>query len=133
MLFRLLFIFIIIPFIELALLIKVGTLIGTIETLMIIILTGLIGAFMVRAAGIQCIFRIKDNFRSGLFPTDDLFSGLLILFSGAFLVTPGFITDAVGFILLFGPSREIIKKYLIKYLKSKFEKRDFNYYIDKNM
>ncbi len=126
MVLRLFILFTIIPFIELALLIKIGSIIGTIETLFIIIVTGLIGAFMVRAAGVQCIFRIRENLNSGIFPTDDLFSGLLILFSGAFLVTPGLLTDAVGFILLFSPTREIIKQYLMKYLKSKFEEGDFN-------
>jgi UPF0716 protein FxsA len=126
MIFRLFLLFTIIPFIELALLIKIGSIIGIIETLIIIILTGLIGAIMVRAAGVQCVFRIRENLQSGMFPADDLFSGLLILISGAFLVTPGLLTDAAGFILLFSPTREIIKQYLMRYLKSKFDEGNLN-------
>jgi UPF0716 protein FxsA len=130
MFFKLFLLFTIIPFVEIALLIKIGTVIGTAETIMIIIITGLVGALMVRAAGIQCLFRIQENLRSGIVPTDELFTGLLILVSGAFLVTPGLITDAVGFVLLFPPTREIIKSYLKRYIKSKIEQKSFNSNID---
>lgn len=130
MFFKLFLLFTIIPFVELALLIKIGTVIGTVETIMIIVITGLVGALMVRAAGIQCLFRIQENLRSGIVPTDELFTGLLILVSGAFLVTPGLITDAVGFVLLFPPTREIIKSYLKRYIKSKIEQKSFNSNID---
>jgi len=130
MFFKLFLLFTIIPFVEIALLIKIGTVIGTVETIMIIVITGLVGALMVRAAGIQCLFRIQENLRSGIVPTDELFTGLLILVSGAFLVTPGLITDAVGFVLLFPPTREIIKSYLKRYIKSKIEQKSFNSNID---
>ena len=130
MFFKLFLLFTIIPFVELALLIKIGTVIGTFETIMIIIITGLVGALMVRAAGIQCLFRIQENLRSGIIPTDELFTGLLILVSGAFLVTPGLITDAVGFVFLFPPTREIVKSYLKKYIKSKIEQKNFDSHID---
>jgi UPF0716 protein FxsA len=130
MFFKLFLLFTIIPSVEIALLIKIGTVIGTAETIMIIIITGLVGALMVRAAGIQCLFRIQENLRSGIVPTDELFTGLLILVSGAFLVTPGLITDAVGFVLLFPPTREIIKSYLKRYIKSKIEQKSFNSNID---
>lgn len=130
MFFKLFLLFTIIPFVELALLIKIGTVIGTVETIMIIVITGLVGALMVRAAGIQCLFRIQENLRSGIVPTDELFTGLLILVSGAFLVTPGLITDVVGFVLLFPPTREIIKSYLKRYIKSKIEQKSFNSNID---
>lgn len=121
MLFKLFLLFTVIPFIELALLIKIGTMIGLFETILIIVITGMAGALMVRSAGIECLFRIQKNMDSGIIPTDDLFSGLLILVAGAFLLTPGLITDAAGFVLLIPASRELVKKFLKKYVKLKVD------------
>ena len=122
MFFKLFILFTVIPFIELALLIKIGTISGTLNTIILILVTGVIGALMVRAAGIQCLFRIQNNMQSGVFPADELFNGVLILISGALLITPGLITDVVGFLLLFPPSREIIKTSLKRYIKSKLDR-----------
>ena len=126
MLFKLFLLFTVIPFIELALLIKIGTMIGLFETILIIVITGMAGALMVRSAGIECLFRIQKNMDSGIIPTDDLFSGLLILVAGAFLLTPGLITDAAGFVLLIPVSRELVKKFLKKYAKLKVEQTRLN-------
>jgi len=126
MLFKLFLLFTVIPFIELALLIKIGTIIGLFETILIIVITGMAGALMVRSAGIECLFRIQKNMDSGIIPTDDLFSGLLILVAGAFLLTPGLITDAAGFVLLIPVSRELVKKFLKKYVKLKVEQTRLN-------
>lgn len=128
MFLKLLLLFTVIPFIELALLIKIGTLIGVTETIMLIIITGITGAIMVRAAGINCLFRIQQNMQSGIVPTDELFNGALILIAGAFLITPGLITDGAGFLLLIAPAREIIKKWLKKYLRKKFDHTEFQIY-----
>ena len=121
MIFKLFLLFTLVPFIELALLLKIGTMIGAFETIMIIIITGMAGALMVRSAGIDCLFRIQKNMNSGILPADELFSGLLILVAGAFLLTPGLLTDASGFILLIPATREIIKKYLKRYVKLKVD------------
>jgi len=126
MLFKLFLLFTVVPFIELALLIKIGTMIGLFETILIIVITGMAGALMVRSAGIECLFRIQKNMDSGIIPTDDLFSGLLILVAGAFLLTPGLITDAAGFILLIPASRELVKKFLKKYVKLKVDQIRLN-------
>jgi len=126
MLFKLFLLFTVIPFIELALLIKIGTMIGLFETILIIVITGMAGALMVRSAGIECLFRIQKNMDSGIIPTDDLFSGLLILVAGAFLLTPGLITDAAGFVLLMPVSRELVKKFLKKYVKLKVDQTRLN-------
>lgn len=126
MLFKLFLLFTVIPFIELALLIKIGTMIGLFETILIIVITGMAGALMVRSAGIECLFRIQKNMDSGIIPTDDLLSGLLILVAGAFLLTPGLITDAAGFVLLIPASRELVKKFLKKYVKLKVDQTRLN-------
>jgi len=127
MLFKLFLLFTIVPFVELALLIKIGSMIGVFETILIIVITGMAGALMVRSAGIECLFRIQKNMESGVIPTDDLFSGLLILVAGAFLLTPGLITDAAGFILLIPVTRELVKKFLKKYVKLKIEQSELNH------
>jgi len=129
MLFKLFLLFTVIPFIELALLIKIGTMIGLFETILIIVITGMAGALMVRSAGIECLFRIQKNMDSGIIPTDDLLSGLLILVAGAFLLTPGLITDAAGFVLLIPASRELVKKFLKKYVKLKVDQVRLNQHI----
>ncbi len=127
MLFKLFLLFTVIPFIELALLIKIGTMIGIFETILIIVITGMAGALMVRSAGIECLFRIKKNMDSGIIPTDDLFLGLLILMAGAFLLTPGLITDAAGFILLIPATREFVKNCLKKYVRMKLDQARLNH------
>ncbi len=126
MFFKLFLLFTIVPCVELALLIKVGSLVGVTETIMLIIITGVIGALMVRAAGVQCLFRIQQNLHAGRIPTDELFTGVLILVAGAFLITPGLLTDAAGFALLFPPAREVLKRRLIKYFKSRMDRGDFS-------
>jgi len=128
MFLKLFLLFTIIPFAEVILLIKLGTIIGSIYTIMLIISTGIIGAFMVRMAGLQCLFRIQNNLSSGILPADELFSGVLILLAGAFLITPGLITDTLGFCLVFQPTREIIKKYLKSYFKSRIDQNNHNNY-----
>jgi UPF0716 protein FxsA len=130
MFIKLLLLFTVVPFVELILLIKIGTVIGTFDTVMLIIITGVIGAVMVRSAGVQCLFRIQSSLNSGVVPTEELFTGVLILISGAFLLTPGLITDAAGFVLLFPPARETIKGFLIKYIKSRIDQRKSGSHID---
>ncbi len=130
MFIKILLLFTVVPFVELALLIKIGTVIGTIDTVLIIIITGITGALMVRSAGIQCVFRIQASLASGKVPADELFTGVLILVSGAFLLTPGLITDAFGFVLLFPPAREIIKEFLKKKIKSRIEQKNPSFHIN---
>ncbi len=126
MFFKLFLLFTIIPFVELMLLIKIGTMIGMLDTILLIIITGVIGAMMVRAAGIQCLFRIQAHLQKGTFPADELFNGLLILVSGALLITPGLLTDAVGFVLLIPYTRDVIKVWLKRYVKAKIDSGDIN-------
>jgi len=126
MVIKLFLLFTIIPFIELALLIEIGKIIGTIETVLVIIITGVAGAVMVRQAGIQCVFRIQKNLNEGVIPTDELFTGILILVSGAFLITPGFLTDSTGFLLLFPPTRNIVKIWLKKIIQNKINRGGCN-------
>ena len=116
---KLLLLFIIVPLMELALLIKLGSLIGVLDTILLIIFTGAAVAILVRTAGIQCLFTVRQQLQSGVFPADELCNGLLILIAGALLITPGLLTDIAGFALLVPPVRAVIKTRLRAYLEKK--------------
>lgn len=116
---KLFLLFTVVPLVELALLIKLGSHIGVLDTILLIIFTGAAGAILVRAAGIQCLFTVRQQLHDGIFPADELCSGLLILIAGALLITPGLLTDAAGFALLVPPVRSVIKTRLRAYLEKK--------------
>lgn len=119
MMAKLLLLFIVVPMVELALLIKLGSLIGVLDTILLIVFTGAAGAILVRTAGIQCLFTVRQQLQSGMFPADELCNGLLILIAGALLITPGLLTDATGFALLVPAVRSVIKTRLRAYLERK--------------
>ena len=116
---KLLLLFIVVPMVELALLIKLGSLIGVLDTILLIVFTGAVGAILVRTAGIQCLFTVRQQLQSGIFPADELCNGLLILIAGALLITPGLLTDITGFALLVPAVRSVIKTRLRAYLERK--------------
>lgn len=105
--------FTIIPAIELALLITIGARIGVGYTIGIIILTGITGAFLAKWEGLLTLRKIQEDLSQGKMPADRLFDGILILCSGLLLLTPGFLTDGLGFLGLIPYTRDLIK-YLIK-------------------
>jgi len=111
--------FTVIPLVELALLIKLGTLIGVLDTLLLIVFTGAAGAILARTAGIQCLFTVRRQLQSGMFPADELLSGLLILIAGAFLIAPGLLTDCAGLALLVPAVRNVVRTKLRAYLEKK--------------
>jgi UPF0716 protein FxsA len=116
MFFKLFLIFAIVPVIELSVLIYVGSYIGTLNTIAIILLTAVVGAYMVRTEGTGVLYRIQRDLSEGAFPAEELINGALILIAGALLLTPGFFTDLAGFLMVFPATREMIKPPLKKYL-----------------
>tara|TARA_B100000315_G_C14584845_1_gene592410 strand:+ start:1795 stop:2199 length:405 start_codon:yes stop_codon:yes gene_type:complete len=114
MFFYLLILFTVIPVIELAFLIKIGQNIGLNNTISIVIITGITGAYLARSQGFKAIRRIESQVNQGNLPADELFNGVIILCSGLLLLTPGFITDSLGFLGLIPASRNFFKKILKK-------------------
>ncbi|MEM9708365.1 MAG: FxsA family protein [Pseudomonadota bacterium] len=104
--------FLAVPLIEIGLFIQIGGLIGLWPTLAIVVLTAFIGTFLVRSQGIQAIGNLKGSLEQLRDPTEALAHGAMILFSGALLLTPGFFTDAVGFLLLLPPFRQGVIRYV---------------------
>lgn len=101
-------IFVAVPIIEIALFIQVGGFIGLFPTLAIVILTALLGTYLVRQQGALALSQLRNSFNELQDPSEPLAHGAMILFSGALLLTPGFFTDAVGFLLLIPRVREIL-------------------------
>lgn len=109
MLLYLILLFTIIPAVELAILIKVGTIIGVTNTMLLIIFTGVLGAALARYQGFTVLNSIQNELNRGIMPSHQLIDGLMILVGGIVLLTPGFVTDALGFTLLIPWTRSLIK------------------------
>ncbi len=109
---RLLSLFILLPAVELALLIELGGRIGTLQTFALILATGAIGAALARREGIGVLGRMRREFSEGRLPATSLIDAVLILIAGALLITPGVITDLVGFALLTPVLRSRVQAWL---------------------
>ncbi len=112
MLLKLFLAFTLVPVIELYLLIKVGAVIGSFNTVLIVIITGFAGASLARMQGLQTMTRVQSSLQQGIMPAEDLIDALIIFVAGIVLLTPGFITDAAGLFLLFPASRYHFKRWL---------------------
>ena len=110
----LLLLFTVVPAVELAILIEVGTHIGAGNTILLIIVTGILGASLARYQGFVVLNQIQQNLNKGNMPSEQLMDGLMILVGGIVLLTPGFITDTIGFLLMIPLSRTLIKLWVKK-------------------
>lgn len=124
---KLLILFVIVPVTELYILIEVGKRIGSLATISIIIFTGILGAYLVKNQGFMILKKIQNDLNDGIMPGDSLIQGAIILAGGILLLTPGFVTDIAGFIFLIPVSRNVVKKYLLKWLKGKIKEGNFYY------
>ncbi len=109
-----LIIFVCIPLIEVTAFAYVGDEIGVINTLLFCLLTAAIGGFLVRHQGISTLIKAQGHLRSGQLPLNEIFEGFCLVIAGALLLTPGFVTDGVGFSLLIPPVRDLLKYFLGK-------------------
>lgn len=121
MLGRLLLLFLLTPAVELGLLIQVDRLIGFGPTIGLIIATGLAGSYLARREGVNTWRRLNERLNTGDLPGKELVDGVIILIAGALLVTPGVLTDVVGFMGLLPPTRALIRKVLMRRFKSKMQ------------
>jgi len=108
-----------VPIGEIALLIKVGKIIGFWETLAAVILTALIGTQLLRQQGLATLRKAQASLDENRFPVDEVFDGLCLLVAGALLLTPGFITDAFGLALFLPPFRAVIRTGLVRALSAR--------------
>ncbi|HZD60176.1 MAG TPA: FxsA family protein [Anaerolineae bacterium] len=121
MLLWILLIFILVPLIEVAIFIGAGHTIGVLQTIVLILISGIIGAFLVRTQGAQVIYNIKRSVEQGLLPSNELIDGLFVLIGGALLLTPGFFTDLIGLVMLLPPTRRVLREFGKEYLRRRFK------------
>ena len=120
MLIRLAMLFILLPLVELALLLYINKLFASLmATLALVILTGVVGAWLARREGLNCYRRVQQQVAQGQLPADSLLDGLMILIAGALLVTPGIITDTVGFALLVPRIRRTVRRRIVERIKAR--------------
>jgi len=124
---RLLLLFTLIPLTELYLLIKIGSLIGALPTVLIVIGTGILGAYLARQQGFQVWSRIQREMEMGGFPAEEMLDGLLIFAAGIVLVTPGVLTDITGLLILFPFTRGYIRNWIKGRLQRMMDRGNFSF------
>lgn len=116
---RLLLIFILVPLVELALLTQLYERMGLLSTVLAVVMTGVIGVQLARAQGLRAWRAIHMQMAKGATPSREILNGVMILIAGAFLITPGVLTDAVGFLLLVPAFRNWIGVRAFRWFKLK--------------
>ncbi len=114
--FRLILLFTLLPLLELSLLLRIGEWLGTWPTVWLVIVTGVIGAWLARREGVRTWGKVRAETVAGRLPGQELLHALLVFVAGVVLVTPGVLTDAAGLLLLFRPTREIVARRIRKRL-----------------
>ncbi|WP_028783434.1 FxsA family protein [Thalassobacillus devorans] len=127
--FRWLLLFIlVVPALEIGLLVWTGNIIGPLWVVLLIILTGVLGAWLAKQQGLETIYNFRQSMANGRVPQDALLDGACILVGGAVLLTPGFITDAIGFLLLLPPTRAPIKRLIRKLIRRMMDRGTITIY-----
>ena len=110
----LIFIFIVVPLAELYVIFKVGEAIGVPLTILLLAVDSLIGSLLLRSQGRAVWRRFSETMAAGRMPHREVLDGVMVIFGGAFLITPGFITDVIGLFLLLPPTRAIARRVLVR-------------------
>ncbi len=126
MLLGLFFLFTLVPLLELYLLIRLGAYIGALDTIAIVIGTGVAGGLLAKSQGLAVLGRMRAELNQGRLPAESLFDGLLILIAGAMLITPGLLTDGLGLLLLIPWSRQAFKSWLKKKIQEKISEGEIH-------
>lgn len=112
MLLRLFMIFTLIPIVELYLLMKVSEHVGGLNAILLVIVTGFLGAYFARLQGAQTMLRVRASLHQGVMPAEEMLDALLIFIAGIVLITPGLLTDLAGLLILFPGTRFRFKRFL---------------------
>lgn len=115
---HLLLILIVIPLMELTLLIKAGQYLGSGTTILLVVLTGILGASLAKYQGLKVLWEFRHSISQGIMPGNKLLEGLLVLLGGILLLTPGFVTDTIGFLFLLPTSRKFFAALGLKWIES---------------
>jgi UPF0716 protein FxsA len=115
--------FIVLPLAELYVILKVGDAIGVPWTILLLAADSILGAMLLRSQGRAVWRRFNEALATGRMPHREVQDGVLVIFGGAFLITPGFITDAIGLLLLLPPTRAVIRRLGMRRLRHRMELR----------
>jgi UPF0716 protein FxsA len=115
--------FIVVPLAELYVILKVGDAIGVVWTILLLAADSLLGSVLLRSQGRTVWRRFNEALAAGRLPHREVVDGVLVIFGGAFLITPGFLTDIVGLTLLLPPSRAVARRMLMRRLGRRPEVR----------
>ena len=115
--------FIGVPLIEIAVFVEVGAALGLWPTLGLVVLTAVLGTWQLRAQGLATLLSARNQVERGALPTRELFDGACLLVAGALLLTPGFVTDGVGFFLFLRPVRDILLGLLARHVQARAQNR----------
>jgi UPF0716 protein FxsA len=107
--------FIVVPLVELYLIIQVGSMIGALWTVLLVLLTAVIGVQLLRIQGFNTLNRARQSMEMGALPAMEMMEGMALAVGGALLITPGFITDTLGFLCLIPATRRAMIRYLMKH------------------
>lgn len=113
-------VFLIVPIIEIGLFYVVRNLIGIWPTLLLVVVTAVLGSMLVSRQGRETWQRLKTEIANGVSPSATLVHGAMILVAGALLLTPGFLTDAIGFTLLVPAAREVLRSWFVRRMQSRW-------------
>ena len=114
-----LFAMIVVPILEIAVFIEAGERLGLWPTIGAVILTAMVGSALLRHQGLATLMRVRESMEAGRLPVAELFDGLCLLLAGAFLLTPGFVTDGVGLLLFLPPFRVVLRGLLAQRLRAR--------------
>jgi UPF0716 protein FxsA len=112
--------FVVVPIVELYVIIQVGQAIGALPTIAILLVDSIVGSMLLRSQGRAAWRRFNEALGAGRVPAREVLDGALVIFGGAFLITPGFITDVIGVFLLLPPTRAIIRRLLVRVFSRRF-------------
>lgn len=120
--------FTVVPAVELYLLIQVGSVIGVLETIWIIVLTGVVGAWAAKTQGRLVLMQVQQASARGEVPSKKLVEGLMILVGGILLITPGFMTDIFGLSLVFPLTRKLLAFFVMNFVKKQIQNGKMNFH-----
>jgi UPF0716 protein FxsA len=107
--------FIVVPIAELYVIIQIGQAIGTLPTILLLVADSVLGSLLMRSQGRAAWLRFNEATRAGRVPAREVFDGALVIFGGALLLTPGFLTDVLGVLLLLPPTRAVVRRVLVRH------------------
>jgi UPF0716 protein FxsA len=120
MLFPLVLLFIAVPIVEIYVIIQVGQAIGALWTIALLVADSILGAVLMRTQGRAAWRRFNEAVAGGRIPAREVLDGVLVIFGGALLLTPGFVTDIFGLTLLLPPTRAVIRRLLVRRFAGRF-------------